>query len=127
MLADDVPDLGVVNEVLAVNEEVAEGNDARVVWDEPRRLGIVAGQTTHRLANDLEVALHGGPQQRVSLVVRDDLTASDRKNELRRAPPRGVKGSRQRQRIPYRVNVKARQDQPNPTDQERQFQLSLAE
>ncbi len=43
-------------------------------------------QSSHRLANDLEVALHGSPQQLLSLLVRDDLPASNRENELCRAP-----------------------------------------
>ena len=69
VLTDDIPHGRVVDEVVAVYQDVPEGYDAGAVADPRSGVGVVPRDTAHGLANDLEVPLDGRPQDGVRPVV----------------------------------------------------------
>ena len=76
-----VPHQLVLHEVVAVDQDVAERNDARVLAQAGGRLRVISGEASHSLADDLEVAFYGLPQQPVLGVVFEPLLLDDHKDE----------------------------------------------
>src|SRR5919202_2375142 len=59
LVLDGIPHQFGVHQVVAVNEDVSEGDDALVLADARGRVRVVSGEAPHGLAYDLEVSLHG--------------------------------------------------------------------
>ena len=70
---DRAPYERVVDEVVAVDQYVAEGDDLAVVVDARRGFGVVLCEALDRLADYLEIALDRLPQHAVSVVVKQAL------------------------------------------------------
>jgi hypothetical protein len=67
----NVPHQPVIHVGVAVDEGIAEGNDAPPVADPCGNLGVTLRQLRERLANDLELAFNRGSQHGVVQVVRE--------------------------------------------------------
>lgn len=80
-----------------MRQHVPEVDDATVLGDTARRVGIVQGEPVHGLADDLEIALDRLPQQPFALVLLQRLAGRDLANEGRGVPdvlkqPGGARG-----------------------------------
>ena len=80
---DRAPHERVVDEVVAVDQDVAEGDDLALVGDARRGFGIVLREALDRLADNLEIPLDGLPQQAVGAVVSQTLTLRHLADESR--------------------------------------------
>ncbi len=61
-MGDDPPNLGVVDQVVAMDQQVAKSNDVGMVTDAGSSFGVGPCQAADRFANDLEVAFDGLPK-----------------------------------------------------------------
>lgn len=69
IVADDLPDAGMIEQIVTVDQQVSEGDDLSVVADAACRRGIEAIEADHGFADDFEVAFHGLAQEAVCLIV----------------------------------------------------------
>ena len=65
----DAPDSRIINRVVAVDDTIAEGNDARQLTDMTGRIGIEAREAVERLANDFKLPFDGPPELAVRFVL----------------------------------------------------------
>src|SRR4051812_41268874 len=59
IVSDDVPNLGVIDNVIATGQYISEGDDLGMISDAGRGFRIDLGQAVDSLADDLEVAFDG--------------------------------------------------------------------
>ena len=69
---EHIPDDSIVNIGVAVDQDVAERNDALVLVDPGSGGRIVRREATERFADDLELPLGCRTEQRVGLVIDED-------------------------------------------------------
>jgi hypothetical protein len=78
LILDSAPHKRVIDEVIAVDQHIAKGDDLLVVANPRGSRRVMLRQTLDRLANDLEIALHRVTQQAIAPVI------------VERAPPGGL-------------------------------------
>jgi len=66
---ENAPDHSVVDFGIAMDENIAEGDDAPVLADPRRGFRVRPGQLMKSLPDDLELPFHAGTEQRVVLLV----------------------------------------------------------
>lgn len=64
---DHAPDLIVVDQVISMNEDVAECNDAIGISDLRRNSGVALAYTIDRFSDDLEITLNACRRSRSAL------------------------------------------------------------
>jgi hypothetical protein len=74
---NEASDENLVDLRVPVNQHIAEGNEAPVLGDAFRRLGISFGELAHRFTDDLELSLHGGLQHDAMLIVGEGLPSGE--------------------------------------------------
>ena len=81
---DHPPHLGMIDEVIAVDQHIAERNNAVGIRNVRRNGGIVLSEPVHCLADDLEISLDGLAQETIILVRLGGEAASAVEDERRR-------------------------------------------
>ena len=66
---DETPDQNFVDLRVPMDQHIAEGDEASVLGDAFRGPRVAFGELAHGFADDLELALHGGLQHDVMLIV----------------------------------------------------------
>ena len=77
MTLDYTPYQPVVDRGIAVNEHVAESDDAWQICNGGRRLRIRSPQLSERLSRDLELSLDGASQQGIRLIVAEAFSSGE--------------------------------------------------
>lgn len=65
---DHVPDNGIIDDVVTVDQDVAKGDDLRRAADAFREIRVIPSQSPDAFADDFEVSLNRLPQEAVRAV-----------------------------------------------------------
>jgi hypothetical protein len=80
---EDIPDDSIIDVGVAMDQDVAERDDALVLVDLGRARGIVLREATECFADDLELPLGCRAEQRVGLLIDEGLPAAELLETLR--------------------------------------------
>ena len=75
---DDVPNNSVVDDIVAVNENIAERDDLPVVFNTLKQGGLISTNAAKRLTHDLELPLYSATKLLIGNIVIEVVTGNKR-------------------------------------------------
>ena len=86
MILDDIPNDLIIDDIVAVNENVAEGDDLGVFGDLTGKIRIEFQQSAQGFADNFKLSFDGGAEQGIVSVMIKGFMASELEDQFRRLP-----------------------------------------